>query len=346
MKEEIELEDHSDGSDQKDYFEYRENVQALYVDITKNFGEKWTAKAGVRFENTQTKGQSILEDEHFKRNYGKFFPSAFLNYQMDKNNVFNLSYSRRISRPGFWALNPSRWYINSTSYTEGNPFLQPKFTDNVTLKHIFKNKLISSLFISAENQGFDQIPSVDPNTKQQTYTFDNYYDLTASGLSETFSFQPFSWWKSTSQATLAYIDGKFKPGFENLGTFKNGLNFQFYTDHNFFLNSDKTLQLEATYNYSSPKKVLMYELGHTSSLDLGFKALFYNKRLKVSLAFQDIFKGNKPKITTYTNNIRQVYVNYFDSRNLKVSLTYKFGNEKLKSKKREVKNRDIQERTK
>src|SRR5699024_4599025 len=159
LSEEMQIGNIPDGDQQADHFKYSENVQALYADVTKNFGEQWTVKAGVRFENTETKGTSVKEED-FKRSYGKWFPSVFVNYAADENNVFNLSYSRRINRPGFWMLNPARWYINAISYTEGNPFLQPKFADNIELKHIFKNKLTSTFFIATESKGFNQIPSV------------------------------------------------------------------------------------------------------------------------------------------------------------------------------------------
>lgn len=341
-----ELINENDNSNmQKDHFKYRENVQAAYVDITKEFNEKWTAKVGARLEYTDIKGISIDEENEFKKNYMKLFPTAFLNFNADKNNVFNLSYSRRINRPGFWALNPSRWYINSVSYTEGNPFLQPAFSDNIELKHIYKNKLISTLFVSTENQGFDQIPSVNQETNQQIYTVENFYDLISFGIRENFHFNPFPWWKTMTQTGVFYTDGRFKKDFEDLGTMNRGMNFQFYTNHSFSLNAKKTLQLETTFNYQSSFKTLMFEIDDYSYLDLGFKALLFKENLQVNLYFQDVYKGIRPKATTYTNDVKQVYGNYFDSRSVNLSLTYKFGNENLKTKSRENKNTEIQSRT-
>lgn len=344
LSEEIQTDDEPDAEIQKDYFKYDENVQALYADITNNFGEKWTAKVGLRFENTETKGVS-MKDEDFKRSYAKWFPSVFLNYEANPINVFNLSYSRRIRRPGFWALNPARWYINSTSYTEGNPFLQPTFIDNVELKHVFKNKLISTIFIAKEDQGSSQIPSVNLETKQQIFTVENFYNQISYGIKEAFEYSPVNWWKTTSQATFSYVDGRYKGDFDSLGKFQDGSSFEFYTNHNFFLNADKTLQFEATYTYSSSRKVLMFELGAQSSQDLGVKAMFLDKKLQASLTFNDIFKGMQSRATTYTNDVKQEYTNYFDNRNFNVSLTYKFGNRDLQSKQREAGNKTIQERT-
>lgn len=341
-----ELINENDNSNmQKDYFKYRENVQAAYVDITKEFNKKWTAKIGARLENTNIKGISIDEDSEFKKSYMKLFPTAFLNFNADKNNVFNLSYSRRINRPAFWTLNPSRWYINAVSYTEGNPFLQPAFSDNIELKHIYKNKLISTLFISTESQGFDQIPAVDQETNQQIYTVENFYNLVSFGIRENFQFNPFSWWKTMTQASVFYTDGRFKKDFEDLGTMNRGMNFRFYTNHNFSLNAKKTLQLDATFNYQSSFKTLIFEIDDYSYLNLGFKALLFEENLQINLSFQDVYKGIQPKATTYTNDVKQVYGNYFDSRSVNLSFVYKFGNENLKTKSRKNKNKEIQSRT-
>lgn len=343
LMEVMKAEDDADEREQRNYFKYREDVQALYADIVKNFGEQWTVKAGLRFENTVTEGIST-DEEDFKRHYAKWFPSVFVNYKAGENHNFNLSYSRRIERPGFWALNPARWYINAISYTEGNPFLQPTFTDNVELKHVFKNKLTSTLFVTQNNQASDQIPSVNKETNQQIYSMANYYDLTTYGIREGFEFSPTRWWKSTSQSTLSYSAGDYKEDFAYLGKMNGGLSFQFYTNHNFYLNPQKTWQLEATYTYNSPRKILMYELRQQSALDLGIRALFLNEKLQASLTFNDVFKGKNSVVTTYTNDVKQVYGNYYDTRNVNLSLTYKFGNENLKSKQREAQNRDIQNR--
>lgn len=330
---------------QKDHFKYKENVQALYFDFTKTFGEKWTAKAGLRYEHTQTEGKSIAEENDFKRNYENFFPTAFINYKADNKNTLNLSYSRRINRPPFWALNSFKWYINSISYSTGNPFLRPMISNNFELKHSFKNKLISKVFVSTENKGFDQIPSVDSESNQQIYTFDNYYKSTSFGITETFMYNPFKWWNSTTQATVSYLTGQFDGGYEDITDPNHDFNIQIYTNHNFYLNQAKTLQAEATFTYMPKLETLMFSVKPFSTLDIGVKALFLDKKLEASLTIQDIYKGSFTRVNTHTNDVKQVYGNYNDGQNIKLSVNYRFGNDNLKSKNQESKNKEIKERT-
>lgn len=330
---------------QFDNFKYNENIRALYIDATKNFGEKWTAKAGLRYENTEAEGISLEEEDNFKRTYADFFPSLFLNYKANKSNVFNLSYSRRLKRPAFYELNPFKWYINSRSYAVGNPFLQPKLTDNIEFTHSYKNMLISKLFVSFDTKGFEQTAAVNPESHQQIYSYENYYKSTSYGIKETFIYNPFKWWHSVNEASISYLNGSFIKDFDLLEKPNDGLTAHFLSNHNFFLNTDKTLQLEATFSYLAVAHgELLYRVSPFSSLDFGVKALFYDKKLEATLSLKDIYKGEKIVATTHTNNVKQVVGNYYDSRRINLTLSYKFGNNDLKSKKVKSKN-DIKERT-
>ena len=90
-------------------------------------------KAGIRLEYTRTEGYSKQYNQTDKNDYWKLFPTAYISYKHNQDNVFNLNYSRRISRPGFWSLNPFKFYLNSTTYQEGTPDLRPQISDNIEI---------------------------------------------------------------------------------------------------------------------------------------------------------------------------------------------------------------------
>ena len=112
-------------------FDYQENTQALYFSAKKSFLEKWDAKIGFRYEFTQTDGVSQTLNQNNANDYSKLFPTAYLSYTPNDNHSFSVNYGKRISRPNFNFLNPFRFVYNPYSYSEGNPFLQPAFTDNI-----------------------------------------------------------------------------------------------------------------------------------------------------------------------------------------------------------------------
>lgn len=115
----------------------------------------------MRLENTVAKGYQVTNDSTFKRNFTNLFPSAFISYELNKDNQLTLSYSRRINRPNYQDLNPFIYFLDSLSYRKGNPFLLPQFTHNIELSHSFKGKLITTLNYNSTNDVISQILKAD-----------------------------------------------------------------------------------------------------------------------------------------------------------------------------------------
>lgn len=76
------------------YFEYKENNAAAYVSVYKSLGEKWSAKAGLRYEYSTIDGYSETAGERNKNEYGRLFPSAYLEYKANENNTLSINYSK------------------------------------------------------------------------------------------------------------------------------------------------------------------------------------------------------------------------------------------------------------
>ncbi|WP_420570688.1 TonB-dependent receptor domain-containing protein [Kordia sp.] len=332
---------------QSNTFMYSENINAIYADMSKPLGEKWQTKIGVRFENTRTKGVSETNNQTDVNTYNKLFPSVFLGYNPSRENMFNLSYSRRIQRPSFERLNPFRFYINSISYQEGNPFLKPQISDNLELQHIYKGKLISKAFVSYVDDGYFNIIKAEDGAQQRiVVTFDNFYTAYNYGLTETFLYNPTKWWNTTTQATLSKMDTRYKDGFNLDAELLSKWNFQFYNRNVFQLNEAKTVQAEATFIYASPQKLMYFSVSEMVNLDLGLKFSLLDKKLNCAVAINDIFRRKATSVNTKTNGIDQTYYNYFDTRSVKVSLNYSFGNKKIKVKQRNSGNESEQNRAK
>ncbi len=328
---------------QSDVFDYKENVQAVYADITKSLGKKWETKLGLRVEYTQTKG--IPEKgEPFKRHYTKFFPTAYVLYKAAENHSINLNYSRRIKRPAFWELNPARFYLNASSYAEGNPFLQPSFTDNIAFTHTYKNKLSSTLYLSITSDGFGQVPIVNPENNIQVYTRRNYYTAYIYGCSENYTLNPFAWWQSQNQGQLYYIKSRFNKENHLEAPPQNGTTFYLSTNNTFILNQRKTLKAEVNFWYNFPQRVFLYKSSESYNLSIGIKMSLLKDKLQGSVMINDIFKSSQGDFTTFTSGIKQVYNSNPDTRYIRIGLTYHFGNNKIKVREHEGSNREERRR--
>ena len=122
-------------------YEYNEQVAALYTSLGNEWG-RWSGQVGLRAEMTDvmTNLKGYAHDGTDSINGGKpfvdFFPSAHLNYSVNEFNQFQVSYTRRIRRPGFWQMSPFRSYNDNRNIRMGNPALMPTYMDSYELGYI------------------------------------------------------------------------------------------------------------------------------------------------------------------------------------------------------------------
>lgn len=308
-------------------FKYSENVQAFYVNASKNINEKWSAQAGIRVENTETEGVSKTLSQTNTNSYIKLFPSVFVKYKKDESNTFSFNYGRGISRPNFRDLNPFRSYVNSNVYSEGNPFIQPAFIDRFNLSHNYKGKLITALYFSRTQDGFGTLFSAEPENNIQAVIRKNYYNGTYWQLSEMYNVKLTSWWKCQN---YMHISGTNVIVFDDVDAPANdGFQFRFSTNNTFILAENTYLQTDFFYQPKSTAGI--YEVGTMCGLNLGLKSSFLQKKLQASIVFNDVFNtASLNNLISEVNGVKNVYDQNYNSQHVRLSVSYSFGNKKVK----------------
>lgn len=305
-------------------FHYRENTQALYASAEKNFGEKWSAKAGLRVENTQTEGKSKTIAVENKNHYTQFFPTLYVSYSPNENRSFSLDYGRRISRPNYRMLNPFRWVSSPYSYSEGNPLLKPSYTHNLTLNYTYKDWSDTSLYYSYKEDGYEQLGIIDPTTNITQYIPVNFYTQRKIGVWQSFRLKPIKkYWDINLNLEVSY--NHTTSNHASTLPYLKGWDTYFKMTNNVSLNEKKTLQLGIDY-FFYPKGVdVLDHLSMNNSLSASFKMLLLKKKMVVNLYMNDIFSSNRLGIHSYSNGIRSSYKNYYDARYVRLSITYNLG---------------------
>ncbi len=328
-------------TNQTNQFKYTENNQAIYISADKKVNEKWNFQLGLRLENTQTNGFSVNLNQETVNNYLKLFPTFYASYNKNDNNSFSLNFGRRIRRPNFNLLNPFRVYISSNSYSEGNPFLKPSFSDNFEFSHSYKKILRTSIFLNAITDGYGVIFTANPETLTQIVSRENYFKGINYGIEETYSASFADWWQSENSLYFLSSDIKFIKDIN--ATPVNGLQVNFSTNNTFSLG--RTTKLQVDFNYTSPYKSGLYATGYTSSLNIGFKQDLLNKSMQIAFLVNDIFNTSYLKDdVSIVNGVKQVYSQNESNRFARLSVVYNFGNKKIdvnqrKSGNEEEKNR-------
>lgn len=308
-------------------FTYKENTQALYASASKELG-KWTMQAGIRGEFTQTNGYSHTLLQTNTNQYFKIFPSVFVSYRQDDNNTYAFTYGKRINRPTFWTLNPYKSLLTAYSYFEGDPYLQPEYNSNFELSHTFKSLLTTTAFLNITNNGFENIwmPNSDTNVVFKRPI--NFLTSYRYGISETISITPWSWLESMNMVSVYYTNARSAiPNVKELSDWGCYIS----TNNTITFNEAKTFMGAVNFWCQFP------EVNHISTsntyykLDLGIKVLALQKQLAIALNANDLLRSSASVMYTTVNNIRQTFTNFQVNRNVTLSLTYKFGNNALKS---------------
>ena len=322
-------------------FNYKERIMAFYVSANKEISEKWTAQFGIRFESTETKGNSITLNTKQKNNFNNLFPSAYLTYDPNENNSFSIGYSKRIERPTFSEVNPFRMYSDFYSYEAGNPDLLPMLTDNIEFSYIFKNNLSLTLYGSKLNQGRDYLTITNNNDNSVISTPQNYYNQETLGLDISHTWEPLKWFNSYNNFSVYYNNSKSYiqnitiPEFDGYGSY-------FSSKNTFTLNTNKTTYLLLNFFQSFPNTEGFLKSYNRASFDLGLKFMQFNKNLQISIIAYDLFAQNRNKGTETYPNYKYSTKIYNDMRNITLSLIYKFGNNNIKTNNIKIENPEDQ----
>lgn len=313
-------------------FDYTENVGALYVSVQKNI-EKFGLQAGIRMESTGTEGISRTMSRKNKHNFTDFFATLMASYQPQEDQIWTLSYSKRMVRPGYADLDPFRLYFTPVSYAEGNPFLQPAFSHEAALALTLHGKYTFQSYYQYEKNHFGLVFGTDTATKSTFIRHENYSDNQGAGLGIVASFQPFSFWELQSQV------------FGNLNqvrTFKNFGQQQILTLPSYYvslnnavsLNKKGTILTEVNAYLVGRYQWEVSELEPTGSVDTGFKALLLAKRLMLSLSATDLFRTSGARSRNQITG--QTMSSYFDQQSLRLAVSFKMGGNSREPRQKET----------
>ncbi len=114
---------------------YDQNVLAGYLAYTLSLKNGYSFKAGTRYEHTTIKAFTKTESNIEIPSYGVFVPSVNFSKKLKAGNMIKIAYNRRIQRPSIQFLNPNRQNSNEIDISEGNPELDPEYTDNYELSY-------------------------------------------------------------------------------------------------------------------------------------------------------------------------------------------------------------------
>ncbi len=321
--------DEADGELSPNYdftntFFYDEQIHAGYVNYS---GEKklFAYQAGLRYENTVMegvqKGNALQPDSTFKRNYGNFFPTLYLNQKLDSlgKHVIGLSAGRRINRPNYQDMNPFTYPMDRFTLYSGNPFLQPTFSYYGELSYLNNNNYNFTMYAGTNK---NEINETIEQTNGIFYSRPgNIGKSTYLGFSVSGAYEVAKWWTIQFYAEYMYTtySGKlYGQRLDNQGGF-----FSMNPVNMFTITDKLSAELSGFYRtkiYSS--QFVMIPL-HTINAGLAYKMM--NNKATLRLNINDALYTFQPGGNILSlNESTASWKSYFDSRVFGISFSYKF----------------------
>ena len=113
-------------------YEYDEVFHSLYSTWGRTLG-KLGFQAGLRAELSSTDFTSLVGGPAFGRSYNTLFPSLNLSYSPAQGRTLRFLYSKRISRPSAYYLDPYIPSPDPLNVSTGNPDLRPSYTQSFSM---------------------------------------------------------------------------------------------------------------------------------------------------------------------------------------------------------------------
>ncbi|MCB0560219.1 MAG: TonB-dependent receptor [Lewinellaceae bacterium] len=321
-------------------FKYEENVYAGYINYARPLGKKWNISAGLRAEQTDAMGDlqaflPELQEPPVKLNYLNWFPSAGLTWQVSPQNSLALNYGRRINRPDYNVLNPFNNQASQLSYEKGNPFLRPEIVNNLELGYTLSYRYNFKLAYSRTTDQITRLIAPDEQDPRAGFiTWANLADQTILSFNASAPVQVVKGWDAYFNLSASYLDNQADFG-EGATVDLQAFTYSIYTQHTFALPAG--FKGEVSGYFSGPGiwgGVFEYESNW--SLNLGLQRKFLQERLNVRLSVNDIFYETGWDGQSTFDGLTAIGSGRWDSRRGSLSLSYRFGNENVKTRKRKT----------
>ncbi len=327
-------------------FDMTSSVHALYANYQNKFTEKLGYQVGLRAEQAYLDTElglltpGLSEDERTvtgKLDYFRLYPSIFLTQEFGDKNQLQLSYTRRVSRPRGWQVNPFVDVSDNLNHRQGNPNLLPEDIHSFELGYTKtwpSVLLTSSLYHRLVNDVTQPIIiEVDENTGVTLMQWQNISRNESTGLELISRVDLSKKWD-----VMANVNA-FQTRFRGSEAFNIAPSEGFSWNANATTNYRFTplLSLQARFEYQAPRIMAQGKGIENYVIDAGLKLDVLNRKGSIMFNARDLLNQRRFGGYTQSNGVYRYFEHRWMRRTFMLSFNYRFGDQNLKreSRKRE-----------
>jgi len=275
---------------------------------------------GLRLEQFSSKAVQQADQATFTQEYTRLFPSLQLNYLLPGDaHTLGFSYTRRINRPGFFALNPYISYEDPLNLETGNPGLRPEIADLLELNyHQEWNKLNIdlSLYKRTTNDAIQSVvKSIDNNRSLASPV--NIGRANNSGVEVQLEYKPTKKFKATSSLVVAqnrFEDAANEISYARQRTWSVRLRQLWELP--------KGWKVEFSETYRAPSYQIQQKTLGVYYANMGLRKKLNNQRGSLSLSIRDVFNTRRDVYTLLTSDFEIERSYKWQTRHVTMGLSY------------------------
>lgn len=284
--------------------------------------------AGIRYEHVDFEySEDKQKIDAQSKNFDNVFPTLSFATQFGQVQA-QLSYAATIQRPSYADLSNNVFYINRFTLQQGNPYLLPSITHDISLNAMWKYFQFMLSYQQKKDEIFTWSTQTEDNPELSTISYINFDRMPTLnaflGASPTIGFWSPMYGVGVSKqwvnvhTDLADLELK-KPALNVM------LNNTFTLPENFLINLDFTFQGKGNYQN-------IYMMKNMYILNFAISKSFFNDALNVELRGNDLFHQQKDASRVYMNRLTAYQANSYDSREFAITVRYRFNTAKSKYK--------------
>jgi len=313
---------------QTNHYLFNEKIYAAYTKANWTAGV-WSGTAGLRYEQSESVGESLTLGSVLTRPIKKLFPSASLSRDLGGGLKSTVAYSYRINRPRYSTLNSFVYYLDPFTYQQGNQNLRPELTHSSKFTLTMEGVPFFNIEYKRSNDAIVEVTEQEQDSQEAFKTDVNFDNQSLFSIS--------------LGAPIDFIPG-ISGGYFGTIVSRNNYN-SFYNDAVFEESQwNTTLVLQAEFKlpmdinaeagawWTSSNQEGIFKSEYLYGTNLGVSKKFWDGKAKFSLGVEDIVNRFWHANVDYQQDIDLVV--RWQAPVVNARFSYKFGNQHLKSKKK------------
>ncbi len=276
--------------------------------------------AGLRYEDVfWDYFRDGLRDDELSRSYAQWFPA--LTYSNRFGNVqLQMSYSVKTVRPAYWQMGSNILYANRYTMQTGNPFLKPTTLHDVSLMSSWRFLQLAVSWKQEKNAIIQWAEQLEDNPAVTLVSNINIRQIPSLSAFLTASPKVGIW---SPQASIGFTAQRLEMEIRGeqvqmsrpmpIASFNNS----FTLPKGFLVTLDSRFQGKGFHqNFRTTRNQYIVDAGITKS--------FFEEKLSLTLKGHDLFHGRKMGIFAFNDRLDIFQYSEWDSRELELTVRYKF----------------------